>query len=276
MSALDLATALIVRDQRQNIRPPAQLLLARVVSSTGSTVTVSLSDDPYADPVTAPRLRAYSSPQVNDVVILAKSGQNLYCLGALNSAPVPPPNPENEGPDLPSGGGTSGGDMSPSPPPVRVEETKSFRPIVTGTYRGAGWRTDTTDLLQGQGTLAGQEYGAAYYGDALAALGASEALSGTVRIKRLRTGFSSSLAPTFRLLSDSEQPEGFPAFTREFKGPALAIDETATVALPLSWVTDLLTGAAGGIGIGASDVYLRLAGQSNWAPAMELTLTYRK
>lgn len=274
MSALDLSSALAVREQRKNSRPPAQLMLARVVSSTGSTVTVVMNDDGNGDPVTAPKVRAYSSPAVNDVVILAKSGQSVYCLGALNAAPVPPPNPEDYGPELPSGGGTSGGDMSPTPPPAPVQVTKSLRPISTGTYRGSAWRTDTTDLYQGQGTVAGIEYGAAYYGSALTALGAVEALSGTVRIQRIRAGFAPAVTPRLRLLTDIERPAGFPSFTQEFDGPLLSIDEIATVDLPLSWVTALLNGSAGGIGIGG-DAYLRLAGPSNWAPAMELTLTYR-
>lgn len=274
MSALDLSAALAVREQRKNARPPAQLMLARVVSSTGSTVTAALSDDPSADPVTVPRMRAYSSPAVNDVVILAKSGQSLYCLGALNSAPVPPPNPEDEGPELPSGGGTSGGEMSSSPPEVPVEWTKTLRPIFTGTYRDDAWRTDTTDLYQGTGPAASAEYGAAYYGSAPTALGALEALSGTVRIQRTQAGLPAFRTPTLRLLSDIDAPAGFPDFTQFLAGPPLLIGAAVTVDLPLSWVTALLDGIAGGIGIGGDD-YLRLAGPSNWAPAMELTLTYR-
>lgn len=274
MSALDLASALSVREQRKNARPPAQLMLARVVSSSGSTVTVSLTDDPGGDLVTAPKVRAYSAPQVNDVVILAKSGQSLYCLGALNASPVPPPNPENEGPPLPSGGGTSGGEMSPTPPAAPVQVTKSLRPIFTGTYRGTAWRTDTTDLYQGQGVIAGVEYGAAYYGSALTALGATEALSGTVRMQRLRAGLAASRIPRLRLLTHSDPPPGFPSFSQELDGPPLSVDEAVTVDLPLSWITALLNGSAGGIGFGG-DAYMRIAGQSNWAPAMELTLTYR-
>lgn len=275
MTALDLSSALAVREQRKNARPPAQLMLGRVVSSTGSTVTVSLDDDGSGDPVTVPRIRAYSAPAVNDVVLLAKSGQSLYCLGALNGGPVPPPNPDDAGPELPSGGGTSGGDMSPTPPPAPVQHTKSLRPISTGTYRGTAWRTDTTDLYQGQGTVAGVEYGAAYYGDALAALGASEALSGTVRLQRIKAGSATSVRPRIRLLSDRTRPAGFPSFTQEFDGPPLSLTEAVTVDLPLSWVTALLDGSAGGIGIGGGDGYMRIAGPSNWAPAMELTLTYR-
>lgn len=274
MTALDLASALSVREQRKNSRPAAQLILARVVSSSGSTVTVSLTDDPSADFVTTPKLRAYSAPQVNDVVILAKSGQSLYCLGALNASPVPPPNPENDGPPLPSGGGTSGGEMSPTPPAAPVQVTKSLRPIFTGTYRGTAWRTDTTDLYQGQGSIAGVEYGAAYYGSALTALGATEALSGTVRMQRIRAGLAVSRTPRLRLLTDSEPPPGFPSHTLEIDGPLLSVDEAVIVDLPLTWVAALLDGSAGGIGIGGDD-YLRIAGPSNWAPAMELTLTYR-
>ena len=275
MSALDLSSALAVREQRKNVRPPAQLILARVVSSTGSTVTVSVSDDLAADPVTVPKIRAYSSPAVNDVVILAKSGQSLYCLGALNVGAVPPPPPDAEEPELPSGGGTSGGDMSATPPAAPVEQTKSIRPSFTGTYRGDAWRTDTTDLHQGQGSLAGVEYGAAYYGDAIVALAGVEALSGTVRLQRIRGGFAPAISPRIRLLTDRERPAGFPSFTQEFDGPPLSVDEAVTVDLPVSWVTALLNGSAGGIGIGGGDGYMRIAGPSNWAPAMELTLTYR-
>lgn len=273
MSALDLNTALAVRDQRRKIRPFAQLLLGRVVSASGATVVVTVDDEPTAVPVTIPKLRAYTTPNVNDVVIVAKSGQSLYCLGALNAGAVPLPNPENDGPELPSGGGTSGGDMSPTPPPKRTEETKTLRPVFTGTYRSASWRTDTTDLFQG--TYSGTNYGAAYYGSALTALAGGLAISGTVRVQRLPSGTSTSLAPRFRLLVDSERPSGMPGFTEEFTGPLLSVGEIATVDLPIGWLDALLDGQAGGIGIGGDD-YMRLAGPSSWAPAMELTITYRK
>lgn len=274
MPDLDLSAALTVRNQRLNSRPPAQLMLAWVVSSVGSTVTVVLSDSAEAEPLTVPRVRAYSAPQVNDVVIIAKSGRNLYCLGALNSSPVPPPNPENAEPEPPSGGGTSGGEMSPTPPPVRVELTKTFRPTFTGTYLASAWRDDTTDLYQGQVSISGVNYGAAYYGVGPSGL-TGAAVSGTVRIRRLSGGSRAPLAPTLRLLTDKDQPEGFPSFSAEIFGPALVVDEPATVDLPVSWVAELLAGTAGGIGIGGGDYYMRLAGTSNWAPAMELTITYR-
>lgn len=248
-------------------------MLAWVVSSSGATVNVILSDSPEAEPLTVPKMRAYTSPQINDVVILAKSGRNLYCLGALNSGPVPPPDPEGAEPEPPSGGGTSGGDMSPTPPPVRAELTTTFRPVFTGTYLGAAWRDDTTDLYQGQGPLAGTNYGAAYYGVAPSGL-TGEAVSGTIRIKRLAGGVTSAVAPRLRLLTDQSKPEGFPSFSAEINGPGLGIGDMATVDLPVSWVAELLAGTAGGIGIGGGD-YMRVAGASNWAPAMELTITYR-
>lgn len=271
---VDLSSALTVRAQRLNARPPAQLMLAWVTSASGMTVNVILSDSPDATPIPVPRVRAYSAPQVNDVVIVAKAGRNLYCLGALNSGPVPPPDPESTpDPELPSGGGTSGGDMSPTPPPVPTEATNTFRPIFTGTYLGAAWRTDTTDLYQGQASAAGINYGAAYYGVGPSGIEGT-AVAGTVRIRRLSGGANGVLVPRLRLLTDTDQPEGFPGYSAEIDAPGLLVDEDTTVTLPLTWVTALLDGTAGGIGIGGGADYLRMAGPSNWAPAMELTLTY--
>lgn len=255
--ALDLARAVAKQQAKAaGVRPAGVPLLARVVSSTSTTVTATIGEET----VVVPKLRGYSSPLADDVVLVLKAGSSLYCLGPLNAGPTPV-DADPDGEDLP--------DL----PPARSDtKTMTFRPVTTGTYRN-GWAADTSDVYQG---AAGNttSYGAAYYGTGPSALGGT-AISGTVRIRRIPGGGAASVAPTLQLLTDQAQPAGSPASSAATVGPALAVGASATVQLPADWVTALLTGTAGGIGV-AGDAVIGLAGKSSWSPAFELTLQYRK
>lgn len=252
---MNLAQALAARDQR-GVRNPSTTLLGWVVSSTSTTVTVDLGEQT----VTMPKVRDYASPAANDVVLVIKTGRLLYCIGAVNAAPVvkPPADPE-----------------VPPPPASNEVRTRSFRPVSVGTYRG-GWRGDTGDVLQGDWSGHGVNQGAAYYGSGPAGL-TGTAVSGTVRVKRLAGGVSAPQSPTFRLLDHKRRPAGAPSFSDTFAGPAIAIGDTRAVALPTAWVTALINGTAGGIGIGVagSSPYIRLAGRGAWAPSFELTIKWK-
>lgn len=261
---LDLATVLDSRGKRATTT--AGQLLGWVTASGVSTVTVRFADKTIA---TMPRLRTYAAPAVNDVVIVIKVGPALYCLGALNDGPSPPPA------DPPP---AEGDGSSTVPPPAPVQRTLSFRPVSTGTWRAGNpgaWRTDTTDMLQGDASGGGINYGAAYYGTGPSGL-TGAAVVGTVRIKRLPGGDPDAVRPTLRLLAEQDRPAGEPVDTAQLLGPLLAVDATATVELPDPWTQALIDGTAGGIGIGvdATTPYLVIAGKSSWPAAAELTITY--
>lgn len=257
---LDLATALAVRSQQ--VRPTLTHVIGWVTASTSTTVTVQLAGGDLVEDV--PKLRAFT-PNTDDVVLMLNAGGALYCLGALNAAPTPPPEPEEDE------------DEDPAPAPELVEKTRTWRPSFTGTYRGS-WRGDTSDLYQGDWTGRGRNYGAAYYGQNGPSAVSGDAVSGTVRIKRLSGGVYAAVRPTLRLLDHKTRPGGFPSFSKSMQGPLMSIGDTRRVGLPTGWVQDLIDGNAGGIGIGVgtNSPYVHLAGKGVWGPAMELTITWEK
>lgn len=254
---MDLATALRIRDQKP--RPGATTFLGWVQSSSSTTVTVKLADDTSS--VTIPKLRGWS-PINGDIALVIKTGGALYGIGSLNDGPVTEP-PPDEGDD---------------PPPTNPVRTATYRPYYTGTYRGSSWRSDTADVLQGDWTGKGLNYGAAYYGRGPSSL-SGVAVSGTVRIMRASGGAPQARIPRIRLLQHSYKPSGSPTVATGvvLDGPRLLIHQSATVPLPVSWVQQLIDGQAGGIGLGIADnAYLGLLGRKWWAPSMELTLKYTK
>lgn len=252
---LDLATALAQRSQ--HVRTPASHFLAYVLSSTSTTVTLRLADN---STLTVPKLRSYS-PSVSDVALVLKAGGAMYALGALNAAPVTPPDPSV--------------DPDPEPPSSTTVRSKTFRPTFTGTYRN-GWRGDTSALYQGDWTGRGTNYGAAYYGSGPGGL-SGIAVSATVRMQRHSGGAYGGQSPTLRLLTNKSRPGGFPSYSKALRGPSLSIGESKTFSIPVSWAQALINGTAGGIGIGvgSSSPYIQLAGRGAWGPAMELTIRWK-
>lgn len=228
-----------------------------VVSVNTSALTAVVDVDGEGARVTAPY--AGPAPSAGDVVVCARSAQRLWILAAHGAtAPVPPP-PDPDDPTDPT-----------KPPPEPTETTVTLRPKATGTARGGSVRPDTADLYQGDWTGRGVNTGQAVY--------AARSLSGTVtrarlRIRRLDAGVYAKQAPTLRLMTQRTLT-GSPTFTDSMTGPALAVGESATVALPNAWGQRLVTGQSGGIGIyvGGSSPYVRLAGPGS----MTLTLRLRK
>lgn len=114
---MDLATVIAQSEQGHAPQTRHDFPLGVVTAFDAATVTVLLGTDSV---VTVPRLRSYDAPLVNDTVVLARSGQALYCLGALNETAIEPP---IEPPEPP-----------PPPPPPPEETTQTLRPTFTGSY----------------------------------------------------------------------------------------------------------------------------------------------
>lgn len=291
---MDLATALALKAQSTAARGRSLTGdIGTVTAYTATTVTVTVSN---GGSMTVLKSRQYAAPAINDTVVLLGFGGTWYAAFAINAAPVAPPEqPDEEAPSIPP---------KPKPPPPKppatttprppakpkpkppsnvgttpnpkpTQKSKTFKPIWTGSYRG-GWRGDTKDLYQGDWTGRGSNYGCAYYGNGPSAL-SGIAVKGTVRIKRIAGGAYGAQHPTLRLLGAKSRPGGAPGYSATIRGPALAIGQTATITLPVAWVTRLLNGSSGGIGIGVggSSPYVGLAGKGTWSAAFELTLTYK-
>lgn len=256
---MDLSTALAQVNQRRE--PP--FTLAWVTSSTATTVTVVFPDE---STLTAPKLRSYDTVTVDDVVLLLRHNGRFYCLGAVNAAPVTPPDHDD----------------SDDEPPAPTTRTRTFRPTSTGTWRiSTGWLS-TSNLYQGIASPgAHRNIGAAFYGNGPGGLGVpvSAAVSARVRIKRIAGGYKNAQRPTFRLLASNHRENVAPGGYANFLGPAIVPGATQNVPLPIEWAQELIRGRAGGIGIAVPNEglypYIGLAGKSTWGPAMELTLTYR-
>lgn len=198
-----------------------------------------------------------------DVVAVLKDGNSAgYVLGKIGTTAAPPV-------DAPK-------------PPVPVEptvrhRTATIKPYFTGTYRG-GWR-DGDELFQGDYGGYGLNTGAAFYGNALKALRAdtSRPYSITVSYKRNRGGDYSGQSPRFYTLTQKVRPAGAP--TRDdgpSAGTAVAVGKTSSYRLPATMALHLLNGTDGGLGIflATSNPYLVLAGRSDYAAAMALTVDY--
>lgn len=196
-----------------------------------------------------------------DTVAVLQDGNTGYVLGKIGTTVLP---------------------TDPTKPPVPVEPTVRYRtatikPQFTGTYRG-GWR-DGDELFQGDYGGYGLNTGAAFYGNALKALGAVTTKPYSIRVsyKRNRGGDFSAQQPRFYTLTQKVKPGGAP--TKDdgpSSGTAVAVGKATSYVLPSTMALHLLNGTDGGLGIylPGSNPYVVLAGRSDYAAAMTLTVSY--
>lgn len=200
---------------------------------------------------------------VNDLVLVGRSPTSWWVIAKVGTAAAPPVDP----PTI-------------APPAADYYRSISVAARSTHTYRG-GWRSDTTDLYQGDWTGRGVNTGVAFYGSALVGLKADTSASGTrisVRVKRLSGGSYSAVTPTLWTVSQRVKPGGAPTRLSSFSGPSLKPGESGSVALPDARVTELLNGTAGGIAcyVATSTPYAQLAGRGAWSPSMSLAVRYTR
>lgn len=142
-------------------------------------------------------------------------------------------------------------------------------PVWSGTYRDGRWRTDTSHMIQGPSSW-GMSKGAAFYGRRLKSL-PGELTEVKVRCERLTYGSYSSQRPTMALLSGLYRPSGFPTVRDTNLGPLLGAPGSVEYwEVPSSWLDDLTSGDAGGIGVVGTSNYMRLDG-----PGMRLKVKWR-
>lgn len=270
---MDIATAL-AHTRRAGSTNTVAAFMAWVTASTATTIDVVTADGTTFAGI--PKPRTYTAPAVNDVVQITRTAGALLCTNVYgNSVPPAPAADADLTTDVPGVGFT--------PPTADPTVTRTFRPISTGTWRGGTWRTDTINLIQGVLGGTGTNHGAAYYGRALAGTVGAQwtALGGQIRLVRLPGGAAGPQRPTLTLLMATDRSgQEFPHAYNDIslRGPELLIGATALVDLPATWAAALLTGAAGGIGIGLwsedpPPAHLILAGAT--APAaLDLALTW--
>ena len=225
---------------------------ARIGSApAGGLVVVRRPDRTANETLTCDRLVA-SVAVAGDWVALRQVGRLWVVANLLGTGP---------------GAAPAGAEPPPSSESSPTGQTHALNPTWSGTWRGGSWRSGWNDLVQGPSSW-GLSRGAAFFGLTPRSLGVLQ--SGSVWMRRESYGTYGSGAPTLVLLAGTEPGGSYPTVLRTLAGPSLPnIDSTGTVTLPAEWLTDLASGAAGGIGIdNASGPYLRVDG-----PSLRLTLT---
>jgi hypothetical protein len=209
---------------------------------------------------------------LGDRVLVLHDGINRWVLCRVFPAAVV----ENE--DAPS-------DDVPPPKPATTTGVTVLAPIETRSYRvgasfGDGWRTDNSDVYQGEFGAFGNHTGCIFYGTkGPAGLKGSTVTSATIRVKRLSGGTFGAQGTTMRLLTNKTRPGGAPTLTGSTAGPSLAVGKTdGSFTIPTSWAQDIVNGTAGGLAFSDADgsPYVRFAGKGELAAAFTLTIRWTR
>ena len=167
----------------------------------------------------------------------------------------------------------------PAPLPPLVSGTLLCTPATTGSYRSAGWRADTDDIVQGQTGGSGVNTGCAFYGTTPASVTGATVISAQVLIRRPeRGGVPAGLPLTLWLVTETSQPAGAPTLTLSTAGPTLAWGEQTYWPVPTSWAQAMVDGTAGGLAVyeADGDPYVLLSGRSDFLPAFALSIDWSR
>lgn len=247
-----------------NARPggvPGDALLATVSVSGSTTVTVVVNDTEVV--VNGLRGTTYA---IGDVTPILRIGAEWWALGRAFAAPTTlPSNP-----------------AAPPPKPPVTTGSLVVSPVETRSYRSTvftGWRTDNTDVYQGQYGGAGLHTGAVFYGSKPRSLAGATVTSARIRVRRKSGGIYAAQATTMRLMTNATRPAGAPTLTSSTAGPSLAVGATNDgFGIPISWAQAMVDGTAGGLAFFDADgsPYVVFAGRGTWSPAFTLTINWRR
>lgn len=198
-----------------------------------------------------------------DVLIVGKVGSQWVALQRVYAAaPLAPPN-----------------DAPPAPNPPAITGTLVVSPVETRSYRNSAWRTDTTQVIQGQYGGGGNHTGVAFYGSAPRSLAGATVIAATIQVRRDTGGAFAAGGSTMRLVTQATRPAGAPTLTSSTAGPSLAVGTSQSAfAVPAAWAQSLVDGTAGGLGFfdAAASPYVRFAGIGDWSPAFSLTIYWSR
>lgn len=198
-----------------------------------------------------------------DVLLINKYGSQWFAVGRLFTAapadplnlPVPPVNP-----------GTTAGQLTVSP-------------VETRSYRNGAWRTDNSNVYQGQYGGGGNHTGAVFYGGGPRSLAGATVTAATIQVRRQQGGFFAAQPTTMRLVTQATRPAGAPTLTSSTSGPSLATGATTNAfAIPASWAQAMVDGTSGGIGFfdSGGSPYVIFAGTGVWSPAFTMTIYWSR
>lgn len=197
-----------------------------------------------------------------DVLMLNKYGFQWFAVGRLY--PSAPANPLNPG-------------VAPVNP-VTTSGVLTVSAVETRSYRNGSWRTDDTDVRQGQYGGNGNHTGAAFYGSAPRSLSGATVTSATVLIRRGSGGAFSAQGSTMRLVSESTRPGGAPTLGASTAGPSLAVNTQTTFSVPASWAQAMVDGTAGGLGffVAGASPWIIFTGIGTYGPSFTLNIAWTR
>lgn len=168
----------------------------------------------------------------------------------------------------------------PNPKPSTVTGSLVVAPVETRSYRSSfGWRTDNTDVYQGEYGGWGNHTGCAFYGSKPRSLAGATVTDAKLRVRRVSGGIYAAQGTTMRLMTNATRPGGAPTLTSSTSGPSLAVGATTnSFDVPNSWAQEMVDGTAGGLAFFDSDgsPYVRFAGRSTWSAAFTLTIYWSR
>lgn len=190
-------------------------------------------------------------------VAVARLGATSPAVPAQNPAPAPP-----------------------DPKPATRTGVTVFAPVETRSYRSGSWRTDNTDVYQGQYGSNGNHTGCAFYGRGPRSLSGATVTAATVRVQRPDYGGANAAqSTTMRLVAESTRPSGAPTLGSTTAGPHLRRGQTTNAfTVPASWAQGMVDGSAGGIGFfdSTGSPYVIFAGRGTWSAAFALTIYWTR
>lgn len=235
------------------------ILATATAAKSGSTVTANVNGT-----VVTIQVARDLSVASGDVLIVSKIGREWFAIGrAFTAAPTPvEPN-------------------DPPPPPKPPQRGRLvIAPVETRSYRGTyGWRTDNSDVYQGQYGGWGNHYGCAFYGSKPRSLDGATVTDAKIRVRRLTAGTYAAQTSTLRLMTNATRPGGAPSLTSSTTGPRLAVNATDdSFDVPNSWAQAMVDGTAGGLCVfdAGGSPYIRFAGRGSWSPAFTLTISWER
>lgn len=199
---------------------------------------------------------------LGDVLLVQRvdRGQWIVLCRAYGTAPVDPGNPD-----------------APDPQPPVVTGTLPVGPVETRSYRGS-WRTDNSDVYQGEYGGYGNHKGCVFYGSAPASLAGATVLSATMPIRRIAGGTNAAQSTSLWLVVEKTRPAGAPTLAGPVSGPSIAVGTTVDFALPPSWVQGIVDGTYGGFAFYEADgsPYVKFAGRDTWQSAFTMTINWQR
>lgn len=199
---------------------------------------------------------------LGDVLLVQRvdRGQWIVLCRAYGSAPAAPDNPD-----------------PPDPQPPIVTGTTVIGPVETRSYRGS-WRTDNSDVYQGEYGGYGNHRGCVFYGDAPASLAGATVLSATMPVRRIPGGFNAAQVTSIWLTTEKTRPAGAPTLSGPSAGPTLAVGSTTEFVIPTHWAQGIVDGTYGGFAFyeADSDPYVKFAGRDTWPSAFTMTVNWQR